>query len=147
MSTYKKILVAIDLSNESEKVIERAKKLAGGDCAKLHLVHVVEPIAAAYPIDAYAINVSQMQEESMQIAKERLADIGKECGISLSQQHIVVGSAATEIRSMVKELGADLIVIGSHGRSGWKLLLGSTANKVLHGSDCDILTVHVGERA
>ena len=40
---------------------------------------------------------------------------------------------------------ADLIVIGSHGRSGWKLLLGSTANKVLHGSHCDILTVHVGE--
>lgn len=145
MSTYQNILVAIDLSNESNKVIKRAKKLAGGDCSKLHLVHVVEPIAAAYPIDAYAINISKMQEEAMQIAKERLADIGKECTIAEPQQHIVVGSAGTEIRSMAKELGADLIVIGSHGRSGWKLLLGSTANKVLHGSECDILTVHVGE--
>ena len=145
MSTYQKILVAIDLSNESSKVIKRAKKLAGGDCEKLHLVHVVEPIAAAYPIDAYAINVSKMQEEAMQIAKDRLADFGKECTIDLARQHIVVGSAATEIRSMAQELGADLIVIGSHGRSGWKLLLGSTANKVLHGSECDILTVHVGE--
>lgn len=145
MSTYQKILVAIDLSNESIKVIKRAKKLAGGDCGKLHLVHVVEPIAAAYPIDAYAINVSKMQEEAMQIAKDRLADIGNECTIDSAQQHIVVGSAATEIRSMAQELGADLIVIGSHGRSGWKLLLGSTANKVLHGSECDILTVHVGE--
>lgn len=145
MSTYQKILVAIDLSNESKKVITRAKKLAGGDCAKLHLVHVVEPIAAAYPIDAYAINVSKMQEEAMQIAKDRLADIGKESAIDATQQHIVVGSAATEIRSMAQELEADLIVIGSHGRSGWKLLLGSTANKVLHGSECDILTVHVGE--
>tara|TARA_R110001592_G_scaffold99076_1_gene282393 strand:- start:2396 stop:2833 length:438 start_codon:yes stop_codon:yes gene_type:complete len=145
MSTYQKILVAIDLSNESNKVIKRAKKLAGGDCGKLHLVHVVEPIAAAYPIDAYAINISKMQEEAMQIAKDRLADIGKECAIDVAQQNIVVGSAATEIRSMAQELNADLIVIGSHGRSGWKLLLGSTANKVLHGSECDILTVHVGE--
>ena len=145
MSTYQKILVAIDLSNESNKVIKRAKKLAGGDCGKLHLVHVVEPIAAAYPIDAYAINISKMQEEAMQIAKDRLADIGKECAIDAAQQHIVVGSAATEIRSLAQELSADLIVIGSHGRSGWKLLLGSTANKVLHGSECDILTVHVGE--
>ena len=145
MSTYQKILVAIDLSNESNKVIERAKKLAGGDCGKLHLVHVVEPIAAAYPIDAYAINVSKMQEEAMQIARDRLADIGAECAIDLAQQHVVVGAAATEIRSMAQELSADLIVIGSHGRSGWKLLLGSTANKVLHGSECDILTVHVGE--
>tara|TARA_R100001377_G_scaffold28682_4_gene15592 strand:- start:270 stop:707 length:438 start_codon:yes stop_codon:yes gene_type:complete len=145
MSTYQNILVAIDLSNESEKVIKRAKKLAGGDSKKLQLIHVVEPIAAAYPIDAYAINISKMQEEAMQIAKDRLADIGKECAISAGQQHVVVGSAATEIRSMAQELGADLIVIGSHGRSGWKLLLGSTANKVLHGSECDILTVHVGD--
>jgi universal stress protein A len=145
MSTYQNILVAIDLSNESSKVIKRAKKLAGGDCGKLQLVHVVEPIAAAYPIDAYAINISKMQEEAMQIAKERLADISKEHEISAEQQHIVLGSAGTEIRTMAKEIGADLIVIGSHGRSGWKLLLGSTANKVLHGSECDILTVHVGD--
>jgi universal stress protein A len=56
-----------------------------------------------------------------------------------------VGSAATEIRALAEERVADLIVIGSHGRSGWKLLLGSTANKVLHGAHCDILTVRVGE--
>lgn len=145
MSTYKNLLVAIDLSDESSKVIQRARKLAGGDCSKLSLIHVVEPIAAAYPIDAYAINISKMQEEAMQIAADRLADIGKEHDIPSAQQHAMVGSAATEIRAKAEEINADLIVIGSHGRSGWKLLLGSTANKVLHGSHCDILTVHVGE--
>lgn len=145
MSTYKNLLVAVDLSDESSKVIKRAQKLAGGDCRKLSLIHVVEPIAAAYPIDAYAINISKMQEESMQIAADRLADLGKEFAISSEHQHTMVGSAATEIRAKAEEIGADLIVIGSHGRSGWKLLLGSTANKVLHGSLCDILTVHVGE--
>ena len=145
MSTYQNLLVAVDLSAESAKVIKRAKRLAGGDAGKITLVHVVEPIAAAYPIDAYAINIAKMQEEAMQIAAERLANIGKDAGVPPSQWQTLLGSAATEIRAKAEELGTDLIVIGSHGRSGWKLLLGSTANKVLHGSRCDILTVHVGD--
>lgn len=145
MGTYNHLLVAIDLSNESSKVIERALSLADGDAAKLTLMHVVEPVAAAFPIDAYAINMSKMQEEATAIATERLMDIGIEHGIPVDRQHIVIGMAAGEIRSKADELKSDLIVIGSHGRSGWKLLLGSTANKVLHGSHCDILTVRVGE--
>jgi len=145
MGTYNHLLVAIDLSNESSRIIERALSLADGDATKLTLMHVVEPVAAAFPIDAYAINMSKMQEEATAIATERLMDIGIEHGIPVDRQHIVIGMAAGEIRSKADELKSDLIVIGSHGRSGWKLLLGSTANKVLHGSHCDILTVKVGE--
>jgi len=145
MSTYKKLQVAIDLSNESTKVIAKAHQIADGDAGKLSLLHVVEPVAAAYPIDAYAINLSRMQEEALQIASERMTDIGAEFGVPAERQHTVIGSAAAETRALAEELGADLIVIGSHGRSGWKLLLGSTANKVLHGAHCDILTVRVGE--
>ena len=144
MSTYKKVLVAIDLSNESGRVIARARELVGGDSSRLSLVHVVEPAAAAYPIDAYALNISRMQEEALAIATERMEDIGKQYDSPAARQHTVVGSAATEIRSLAQERVADLIVIGSHGRAGWKLLLGSTANKVLHGAHCDILTVRVG---
>jgi universal stress protein A len=145
MSTYKKVLVAIDLSNESTRVIARARELVGGDSSRLSLVHVVEPVAAAYPIDAYAMNISRMQEEALAIATERMEEIGKQFVIPTERQHTVVGSAATEIRALAQEHVVDLIVIGSHGRSGWKLLLGSTANKVLHGAHCDILTVRVGE--
>ena len=145
MSTYKKVLIAIDLSNESAKVIAKAQRIADGDASKISLVHVVEPVAAAYPIDAYAINISRMQEEALEIAGERMEEIGKQFDIPAERQHTVVGSAATEIRALAEERVADLIVIGSHGRSGWKLLLGSTANKVLHGAHCDILTVRVGE--
>jgi universal stress protein A len=145
MSPYKKLLVAIDLSNESSKVIAKALQLADDDSDRLHLIHVVEPVAAAYPIDAYAINISKMQEDALQIATERLAEQAKTFNVSTDRQHIMLGSAATEIRSKAQDLGSDLIVIGSHGRAGWKLLLGSTANKVLHGAHCDILTVRVGE--
>lgn len=145
MSTYNKLLVAIDLSDESDKVISRAKRLVDGDANKVSLVHIVEPVAAAYPIDAYAIDMSAMQDEAVATAKKRLADIGVSFGISEDNQHTIIGTAATEIRELADKIDCDLVVIGSHGRSGWKLLLGSTANKVLHGAKCDILTVRVGD--
>jgi universal stress protein A len=102
-------------------------------------------VASAYPIDAYAINMTKLQEEAMTIAAQRLAGIADKHGIGSERQLVLAGAAATEIRSKAEELGADLIVIGSHGNSGWKLLLGSTANKVLHGASCDIMTVRVGK--
>lgn len=142
--SYQSVLVAVDLSNESTRIIERAMELADGKVDRITLTHVVEPVAAAYPIDAYAINMTKLQEEAMAIASQRLAGIAEKHGIPPAQQQILAGAAATEIRSKAEEIGADLIVIGSHGTSGWKLLLGSTANKVLHGASCDIMTVRVG---
>lgn len=143
--SYKNLLVAVDLSNESDRIIERAIELADNQTDRIMLVHVWEPVAAAYPIDAYAINLTKLQEESMAIAAQRLASIAGKHGIQSNRQMVLAGAAATEVRSMAEDIHADLIVIGSHGTTGWKLLLGSTANKVLHGAPCDIMTVRVGK--
>jgi universal stress protein A len=143
--SYNNLIVAVDLSNESDKIITRALELSANRVENLTLVHVVEPVAAAYPIDAYAINMTKLQEEAMAIAVQRLADIAQRFGIAATQQAVLVGAAATEVRTKADEMNADLIVIGSHGTTGWKLLLGSTANKVLHGATCDIMTVRVGK--
>ena len=145
MSVYNKIVVAIDLSSDSQKVIDTALKVAGEDVGKIHLVHVVEPIAAAYSMDAYAININELQQEALSIAADNLGEIASKSGISSDNQHTLLGSPAIEIRNLASELEADAIVIGSHGHSGWKILLGSTANKVLHGACCDVLTVKVGD--
>ncbi len=141
---YNKILVALDLSNDSKKVIDTAVKLAAHKVKELHLVHVVEPVAAAYSMDIYAININELQQEAINLAEKRLEKIGKEIGIGSGQVHSLLGAPAPEIRNLAAEIGADAIVMGSHGHSGWKLLLGSTATKVLHGATCDVLTVHVG---
>lgn len=143
---YKKILVAIDLSNDTQTVINTAAELAG-DSASLHLVHVVEPVAAAYSMDIYAVNISELQQEAINFAEQRLAKLGAELKVSEDRLHTLLGSPAPEIRNLASELGADAIVIGSHGHSGWKILLGSTANKVLHGAACDVLVAHVGQDA
>jgi len=83
-------------------------------------------------------------QEAIKFAEERLAALGKEWGLDTGCIHSLLGAPAPEIRSLAEEIGADAIVIGSHGHSGWKILLGSTAIKVLHGAHCDVLTVHVG---
>ena len=61
------------------------------------------------------------------------------------RRHLVVGRPESEIHHVAEEIGADLIVVGSHGRHGLALLMGSTANGVLHGSKCDVLAVRVPE--
>ncbi len=142
---YEKILVAIDLSNDTQKVIDQALRMAGQDKSKLSLVHVVEPVAAAYSMDIYAFNVNELQQEAIKFAEQRVNELSEKLGISQDRAHTILGSPGAEIRNLAKEINADAIVIGSHGHSGWKILLGSTAIKVLHGATCDVLTVHVGE--
>lgn len=141
---YNKILVAVDLSNDSKVVIDSARRLAA-DTAQLHLVHVVEPVAAAYSMDIYAVNISELQQEAINFAEQRLRKIGDDIGVDESRVHTLLGAPAPEVRNLAAELGADAVVMGSHGHSGWKILLGSTANKMLHGVTCDVLVVHVGK--
>lgn len=142
---YKKILVAVDLSNDSQKILDTAILMAGGDPGKIHLVHVVEPVAAAYSMDIYAVNINELQQEAISFAEQRLEAIAAELTISSDRIHTLLGAPAPEIRDLASEIDATAIVIGSHGHSGWKILLGSTAIKVLHGATCDVLTVHVGD--
>ena len=78
-------------------------------------------------------------------AKQRLAEIADPHGILSENQHVVVGMPDTEIHRFAAEHDVDLIVVGSHGRHGFALLLGSTSTGVLHGAQCDVLAVRVGK--
>ncbi|MCY4264129.1 MAG: universal stress protein, partial [Gammaproteobacteria bacterium] len=109
---YTTVLVAVDLSEDSKKVIETARKIAG-ESSKLHLVHVVEPVTAAYSMDIYAINVSEMQQEAIKFAEEKLLEIGQQLTIDADRVHTLLGAPAPEIRNLANEIGADAIVIGS----------------------------------
>lgn len=143
MSQYKKLLVAIDLSDESNQVGERARAIAGDGC-DIHVVHVIEPLSFAYGIDI-PMDFSGLQEEIQAQATEQLKSFGERNGIDASHQHIVLGRPEVEIHALAEELGTDVIVVGSHGRYGLALLMGSTANGLLHGASCDVLAVRVGQ--
>lgn len=141
---YSKVIVAVDLSDETEKVMARALELVGSQADKLVLVNIVEPVPAVWGAESYAVDPINLQQQIVDFAAGRLGELGKKHGIDNANLHALLGSPAVEIRNLAESQNADAIVIGSHGHSGWKLMLGSTANKLLHGATCDVLTVHVG---
>ena len=143
MSDYRKVLVAVDLSEDSTLVAERARSIAANNGAELHLIHVIEPLSFAYGGDI-PMDFSGIQDEIYQQATAQLQRIAESNGVDEAHRHIVMGRPEVEIHSLAEELKADLIVVGSHGRHGLALLMGSTANGVLHGAKRDVLAVRVG---
>ncbi len=145
MADYKKILVAVDLSEDSALVAQRAHAIANNNgSADLHLIHVIEPLSFAYGGDI-PMDFSGIQDEIHQQATQQLERFAESNNIDHDHQHIVLGRPEVEIHATAKDIGADLIVVGSHGRYGLALLMGSTANGVLHGATCDVLAVRVGK--
>ncbi|GAB3272045.1 universal stress protein [Parahaliea aestuarii] len=144
MAQYSKIMIAVDLSEDSAEVATKASAIAGGDTSGLHLIHVIEPLSFAYGGDI-PMDFSGIQDEIHQQATQQLTAFGNAHGIPAERQHIVLGRPEVEIHNAAQEIDADLIVVGSHGRYGLALLMGSTANGVLHGATCDVLAVRVGD--
>ncbi len=142
MGMYKHILVATDLIDDNQAVMDKALSLSKLWDASLSIVHVVEPL----PSYGYAyIGGADIEAQLLEEAKTKVASIGKIMGIAKNRQHIEVGPTKIEILRVAKNNHIDLIVLGSHGRHGLALLLGSTANAVLHGAECDVLTVRLQE--
>ncbi|MGD8415856.1 MAG: universal stress protein [Pseudomonadales bacterium] len=143
---YSNILVAVDLSEESSRVLDAARTVAQRTGARMHLVTVIKPLTQVYggldmaPIASGAIS---FEEEASTHAREQLQTLASEYGIDRSDVHVILGGPGPEVRGLAEEVHADLIVIGSHGRHGMGLLLGSTANAVLHGSPCNVLAVRL----
>jgi universal stress protein A len=144
MNNYQHILLAVDFFDQCENVIDRAKDLAERYQAKFSVIHVVDslPISdAGYGADI-PFNLD-LTAELMESAKKRLAELAKKLLIPEDCQWLEMGSPKTEIIRIAEENKVDLIVVGSHGRHGLALLLGSTANGVLHYAPCDVLAVRL----
>ncbi len=144
MESYKHILLAADFSEHGEAVADRARDLADKYQAKLSIVHVMDNLLitdAAYgstiPFDL------DLTAELMAAAKKRLAKLAEKLNIAEDCRWMEMGSPKLEIIRIAEENKVDLIVVGSHGRHGFALLLGSTANGVLHHARCDVLAVRL----
>jgi len=142
MALYKRVLVAIDLTDEAPQVLERAVAIAKDNGAELLMIHVIEPIGYAYGGDI-PMDLSELQEQLDKTARKQLAEYGRRFEIAGAQQLVEIGRPSSEIHKAAEEREADLVVVGSHGRHGIQLLLGSTATAILHGSSCDVLAVRI----
>ncbi len=146
MGAYRRILLAVDLTEDSQRVAHRALALSQRFEAELHIIHVIEPLSLAYGGDI-PMDLSSVQEQIHAQAKSHLAEFANSIGVTSDRSYLIFGRPEAEIHRVAKEKAVDLVVLGSHGRHGLALLLGSTANGVLHGSPTDVLAVRVGSDA
>jgi len=146
MSNYQQILVAVDLTDEAGQVLQHAQQIAKEHNAKLTLLTVIQPISYAYTgMDAGWISkeMASFEVDSENHARARLAELANKAGIADPEIRVVLGKPAATIKSEAKALNVNLIVLGTHGKHGLGLILGSTANGVLHGAFCDVLAVRI----
>lgn len=146
MAIYENILLAVDFNpGDDDPITLRAMGIAECTKGKLSVIHVIE-----YPYNygaPYEIpTMIEWQEEIEKSAKKQLVEFGAKLGIPPERQHLQVGVPKNIILDVAEKIQADLIILGSHGRHGLNLLLlGSTANGVLHGAKCDVLAVRIEE--
>ena len=125
MKKYQNILLAVELIPESDQfIVHKAQEIAKEFAAKLSVLHVIEHVSsygAAYGV-AVGADIEQMLIDN---AKKEMAKLGFKMGISEKEQLLRVGPAGTVILEEAEKQKADLIIVGSHGRHGIRLLLGS----------------------
>lgn len=145
MPIYNSILLAIDLHPAcDDQTATKAAKFASDMNAKLSIVHAIEHINAYGMAQAYP-TVIDLEEQMAKEAKEALAKFSQKFGIPADRQFVEIGSPKIVILEKAKAVAADLIIVGSHGRHGLALLLGSTANAILHNAHCDVLAVRIAD--
>lgn len=139
---YKHILFATDLTDDTDFIISKVRTIRGYTGAKLSIIHVVEPL----PGYSYAyLGIEDIEGQLIEEAKTAIAKLGQALSVDHKDLWVEVGPTKSKILDIADSVGADLIVCGSHGRHGLSLLLGSTANAILHGAKCDVLTVRLPE--
>ncbi len=145
MITFKLILCPVDFSDTSAHALETAIELATQLDAKIHLVHVYQYPAFSMPEADLATPIDlSLQDDYVERLKQQLEDLRNK----YSDSSISVGSTLTEgvpyveIVETAKEINADLIIIGTHGRTGLShMLLGSVAERVVRSSLVPVLSV------
>jgi universal stress protein A len=145
---FKKILCPTDFSEPSLKALQYGMELALHFAAELHIVHVIAPVPPQYPyptppfISGY--DLAAYQQELAVSAENALKELVAQ---KVSPQvrtliTVVSGDAATEIVRLAREKEVDLIVIATHGQTGWRhLVFGSVARKVVRLAQCPVLTI------
>ena len=143
----RKVLVATDFSEGSDEAIDRAIETAKQSAAEVEVLHVVE-LAEEFPMGAlyFDTDLSSVYARS-DLELARRADRFKKAGLACTTK-IVEGSASTAIAARGQEIGADLIVVGTHGRTGLAhAMLGSVAERVVRRASCPVLTVPFSRKA
>jgi nucleotide-binding universal stress UspA family protein len=144
-----KLLVGVDLSESTEKVLKKAEEIAKALSARVWLLHVAEPDPDFVGLKAGPPTVRDSLSEEFHAEHRQIqatADRWRKTGLDTTAL-LVQGPTAETILNQASELQIDMIVVGSHGRGAmYQLLVGSVSEKVLHKSGCPVLVIPTQKR-
>jgi len=140
MAVYRRMLLVVDLTDDSLPIGRKAQALAAALGAEVELLHVVEFVPVE-PMGETLMPAVQIEEELLQRAQQRLAALASELGLAGAACRVESGNVKAEIVRVARERHADLIVLGSRERHGLSILVNFTEDTVLHAAPCDVLAM------
>ncbi len=150
MIAIKNVLVATDFSDASAVALNYARELARSYQATLHVVHIVDDLRWRYSLDMTPALMVGVQESLEEAANEQMKSLVTDEDVSQlhARQYVATAVSAPEaIVHYAEREHIDILVIGTHGRSGLsRVLMGSVAERVLRIAPCPVLTVRSHER-
>ena len=144
MSDYKRVLVAVDLSEHSELVVNRAQVIANAFQAEMSLLHVVEYVPVE-PMGEALLPAVDIEDELVEGARRRLDDLAERTGMPGVDRRVENGTIKSELVRVAEEISADLVILGSRERHGVAVLLNLTEDTILHAAPCDVLAIRLSE--
>lgn len=142
MARYQKLLVLLDLSDDSDQVVIAGRDLAAYSNASIVALHVVEFVPVE-PMGESLMPTVQIEDELIQRSQDRLTQLAARLGLTGATLRVEAGNTKAEILRVADEEGADLIVVGSRERHGLAILVNFTEDTILHGAHCDVLAVRL----
>ncbi len=145
---FRKILVPTDFSTCADQALERAVQLARLTSAELHLLHAYELPTTLGAIDVPLALPQEFFDRIREAAQSQLEQRMKKLTLEglRARAHLTLDTPSRAILDVAAKLGVDLIVMGTHGRTGMKhVLLGSVAERTVRLATCPVLTVKTTE--
>ncbi len=142
MLRYKKLLVLLDLSDDSEQVAIAARDLVEHSNASMLALHVVEFVPVE-PLGESLMPTAQIEDDLIKRSREKLDALIARLALPRSVGRVESGNTKAEILRVAEEEKADLIVLGSRERHGLAILVNFTEDTVLHAAHCDVLAVRL----
>lgn len=141
---YNHVLVATDMHYDDLPVVKKGVGLMKRNASHLTIVTVVPNVP--YYMASGLSSVSDIEQQLEDDSAQRLTEIKEKVKVKAGcdVEYVVLhGSPKHEIVRYAKQIGADVVVIGSHGQNGVQRLLGSTVTGVLHCAPCDVMVVRI----
>jgi universal stress protein A len=142
MARYNKILVLVDLSQDSEPIAVAARDIAADSQASIVVLHVVEYLPIE-PLGESLLPTPQVEDQLIDRSRAGLEALIARLALPRATGRVEAGSTKAEILRVAELEAADLIVIGSRERHGLGILVNFTEDTVLHAAHCDVLTVRL----